>query len=113
MTYQPPEHIEIAKEIIRLSGRLEKSGDSLFKFADEKALKEREYRQALAERILIRKAEGFPATLVGDLARGDVAQLKYERDLSSDMLKVSIEAVGALKTVASMLQTVHKKYDNL
>lgn len=107
------EHIQIAQEIMRVSKRLEKSGDALFAAADEKATKERIYREELAKQILRRKAEGFPATLVGDIARGEVAQLKYERDLSADMFKASIEAVGALKTVASMLQTVHKKYDNL
>lgn len=107
------EHIEIAKEIMRVSKRLEASGDALFAAANEKATKEKEYRQALAQQILIRKAEKFPATLVGDLARGDVAELKYERDLSADMFKSSIVAVEALRTVASMLQTVHKKYDNL
>ncbi len=107
------EHIEIAKEIIRVSKRLEKSGDALFAVADKKATKERDYRQELAKQILKRKDEGFPATIVGDIARGDVAQLKYERDLSADMFKASIEGGGALKTVASMLQTVHKKYDSL
>jgi len=107
------EHIEIAKEIMRVSKRLEKSGDALFAAANEKATKEKVYREELAKEILRRKAEGFPATLVGDLARGTVAQMKYERDLSADMFKSSIVAVEALRTVASMLQTVHKKYDNL
>lgn len=107
------EHIQIAQEIMRVSKRLEKSGDALFAAANEKATKEKIYREELAKEILRRKAEGFPATLVGDLARGEVAQMKYERDLSADMFKSSIVAVEALRTVASMLQTVHKKYDNL
>lgn len=113
MNNQTPEHIQIAKEIMRVSQRLERSGNALFKRADDKAENEREYRQALAQEMLKLKAEGFPVTLIADISRGNVAHLKYKRDLSDGQFKAAVEAVGALKTVASMLQTVHKKYDNL
>lgn len=107
------EHIQIAKEILRVSKRLERSGNALFKRADDKALHEREYRKALSQEILTLKAQGLPVTLIADIARGNVADLKFERDLSEGQFKAAVEAVGALKTVSSMLQTVHKKYDNL
>lgn len=43
---------------------------------------ERAYRVKLAERILMLREAKLPATLIGDVARGDkeIAQLKFERD---------------------------------
>ena len=43
---------------------------------------EKVYRVALAKKILELREGGYPATLIGDIARGDetVANLKFERD---------------------------------
>lgn len=113
MTYQPPEHIEIAKELREVSKRLDTASKGIFTLAREKAEKERDYRKALAQEIMKLRAEGLPATLINDVARGRVADLKFSRDLSTDTFKASIESLGATKVQASVLQTVHKKYNNL
>jgi len=107
------EHIEIAKKIMQVSDRLEKASKEIFPMADAKAQAEREYRKALAMRIMELRAQGLPATICSDVARGDVADLKFERDLSEGKFKAAIESLGAIKVQASMMQTVHKRYDNL
>ncbi len=113
MSNQAPEHIEIAKEMRKVSDRLEKASKEMFNMAREKAEKEREYRMRLAQEIMIVRSTGLPAVLVSDVARGNVADLKYERDLSADLFKAGSESLGAIKVQASLLQTIHKKYDNL
>lgn len=112
MTYSP-EHIEIAKEIMRVSKRLEKASKEIFGMADTKAEAEREYRKALAKRIMELRAQGLPATICSDVARGEVADLKFNRDLSDGKFKAAIESLGAIKVQASMMQTIHKRYDNI
>ena len=59
--------------------------------AETLATAERFYRVALAKRILELKAEGMPATVCQDLARGDktVADLRYERDVAQGVLDVA------------------------
>lgn len=56
--------------------------------AEGLALAERLYRTNLACRIVELKAEGMPATVCQDIARGDagVADLRYERDVRQGVL---------------------------
>lgn len=51
---------------------------------DDKALKEKIYRIALAKRIIELHASGVAWTVCQDLARGDekVAELRYDRDVA-------------------------------
>lgn len=67
---------------------------------------ERAYRVKLAERILILRESGYPATLIGDLARGDkeVADLKFERDCAEVVYENAKEAVLAYKKQIDVLR---------
>lgn len=112
MTYTP-ELIEIAQELRGTSKRLDSASKEIFRMAKEKAEKERDYRKALAQQIMIVRESGVPATLVSDVARGNVADLKFERDLATDMFKAGIESLEAIKVQASVLQSIHKRYDSL
>ncbi len=66
---------------------------------------EKAYRIALADRILQLKAEGMPATLLGDLARGDreVARLKVARDCAEALYKAADHAINVYKLEARLL----------
>ena len=61
----------------------------------EYAENEKNYRIALAKKILILKEEGYAATLILDLSRGDeaVAELKQKRDISSTLMNSAQMAV--------------------
>ena len=62
--------------------------------AEDLALAERLYRVELAKKILALKAEGMPATVCQDLARGDqhVSNLRYERDVKQGILDAAEQA---------------------
>ena len=52
-----------------------------------KAKAERDYRVALAKKMLELRAEGTPVTIISDLCRGDeeIARLKMERDIAESL----------------------------
>jgi hypothetical protein len=105
------ELIEITKEMHEATKRLEKASKEIFKLAKAKAEMERAYREALAKEIVKLRAENVPATLINDLARGNVAYLKYERDLAQDAFKSAISALEAIETQCSVLQTICKYHE--
>jgi hypothetical protein len=100
------ELIEITQEMYAVSKRIDKASKEIFKLAKNKAEFERVYREALAKEIVKLRSEGIPATLISDLARGNIAFLKHERDLAKDLFKSGISALEAVKTQASVLQTI-------
>lgn len=67
---------------------------------------ERVYRIALAEKILLLREGGLPATLIGDVARGDkdVARMKFERDCSQVVYENAQEAVMVYKKQIDVLR---------
>lgn len=107
------ELIEITKEMHEVSKRIDKASKEIFKLAKNKAHFEQTYREALAKEIVQLRSEGVQATLISDLARGKVAYLKYERDLSQDLFKSAISALEAIKTQASVLQSISKYHEVL
>ena len=67
---------------------------------------ERAYRVALASKILTLRDGGYPATLIGDLARGDseVAKLKFDRDCAEVVYDSSREAINVYKKAIDVLR---------
>lgn len=68
---------------------------------------ESDYRTALAtETLRLRNDEGYPVTLVPDLARGkpEVARLKVERDCSEALYKAALEAINVNKLRIKILE---------
>jgi type IV secretory pathway VirB9-like protein len=53
------------------------------------AAAEREYRKALSQTIVRLHSEGIAWTATGDIAKGEVAKLKYERDVAQGMREVA------------------------
>lgn len=102
------ELIQVTEEIYQASKRLSKSSDALYKLAKEKAEAEREYRFEFAQEIMRLKEEGLQVTLITDVARGNLAEQLYKGDLAESRYKAGVEAVGAIKTQVSSLQTLLK-----
>lgn len=67
---------------------------------------ERNYRIALANKILLLRENGFPATLIGDVARGDkdVSSLKFERDCAQVVYDNAKEAIMSYKKQIDILR---------
>lgn len=98
----------VVNEIHDATKRLRRASKEIFKLASNKAEMERAYRKSLAEEIAKLRDEKVPATLIGDIARGNVAYFKFERDLAADMYKSGISSMEALKAEINALQSIAK-----
>lgn len=107
------ETIDIAQEIRRVSARLDKAPQAIFDNAKAFAEAERTYRMELAKEITRLRAEGMQATLISDVARGNVAELKYKRDLAEGLYRSSLESSKALQAELSGLQSIFKQFNEV
>lgn len=98
----------MTEELYQASKRLSNSSNALYELARERAEAEEAYRFELSKEMMRLKADGLQATLIPDVARGNLADLKYKRDLAECRYKAGVEAVGAIKTQISALQTILK-----
>lgn len=101
----------IAEQIREQIERLNKAQRVLYRQAKEKAETERIYRSGLANEIVNLRAEGHPVALVGDIARGSLANEKFDRDLAESRFKATIEAIEAIKVNISALQSILRYQD--
>lgn len=102
------ETIQLNKEIYDVAQRLQKAAAEIYKLANKRAVTERTYRLHLAQEIVKLRAEGIPSTIINDLARGNVADDKFQRDLADGQYRAAIEAMEALKSQLMALQSIAK-----
>lgn len=96
----------ITQEIHDASKRLSKGADLLFALARDFAQAEKEYRAEMAKEILRLKDTGMSVTLIPDLARGNVAELKFARDLAEQKYIAGRDSLRAIETQVSALQSI-------
>jgi hypothetical protein len=106
---------EIIREMRETKLRLNTSSKEIFKLAKAKANAEREYKKALRKEILKLKSEGYAATIINDLAKGEdtIADLRFNRDIAAELYKSGLESMKQTRTEASLLQTISKYQDEL
>lgn len=102
------ETIEVTQAIFDTAKRLEVGANYIVSKAKEYAKAEKEYRIALSREIIKLKADKLPATLIGDVARGNVAELKFKRDLAEQVYKASRDMLQALSNELSAMQSILK-----
>ena len=105
------EIINLSKEIYDSVTRLEKGSTEIFNLAKDLAEKERDYRRALAHEIIRLKGEGEKITLISDIARGLLADEKFERDLAEERLKAGKASLEAIQVRINGLQSI-LRYQN-
>lgn len=98
----------ITQEIHDASKRLSKGADLLFALARDFAAAEKEYRAELAREIMRLKDAGMSVTLIPDIARGNVAEQKFARDLCEAKYQAGRESLRAIETQVSALQSILK-----
>ena len=83
------EQIQVAKDLMEYANK------QFRKNGEEHAENEKNYRVALAKKILLLKEDGYAATLILDLSRGDpeVAELKQKRDISQTLMQSAQSAI--------------------
>jgi len=99
---------QISKELYDSVQSLGRGRKILFDYAKTLALAEKEYRIALAKEIMRLKADKVPATITSDLARGNTASQRYDRDLAETMWKAAIKNLEALQSEQTALQSILK-----
>lgn len=104
---------KITNEMYECSQRLKKATRALYKMAEEKAETEREYRMRLSQEMLKLKADGMNVTLIPDIARGNVSELKFKRDLADSQYRSALESLEALKSQLSALQSILKYQEEI
>ena len=70
------------------------------------ALMEGKYRKELAVEIEKLRTEGLPATLIHDLRRGHLAQLRYKRDIAQLDLDITREYIRNFRKQNEDLRTL-------
>ena len=70
------------------------------------ALMEGKYRKELAVEIEKLRTEGLPATLIHDLSRGHLAQLRYKRDIAQLDLDITREYIRNFRKQNEDLRTL-------
>lgn len=99
------------KMLHEATNRLSDSSKEVFRLARTKAETERTYRIALGQEIFKLRFDKVPATLIPDLSRAEVAELKFQRDLAADTYRSGLAAMEALKAEINALQSI-AKYQN-
>ena len=66
---------------------------------NNKAKAERDYRVALAKKMLELREKGTPVTIISDLCRGDeeIARLKMERDIAESLYDSNMQFIYSTK----------------
>ena len=67
---------------------------------------EGKYRKELAVEIEKLRTEGLPATLIHDLSRGHLAQLRYKRDIAQLDLDITREYIRNFRKQNEDLRTL-------
>jgi hypothetical protein len=104
---------DIGKAIYETSQQIQKGVKSLYGHAKAYAEAEQEYRLALAREIMRLRDEKMPVSLIADVARGNIADLKYKRDLAEVTYKTAKDMLEALQSQLSGLQTLYKRQDEI
>lgn len=96
---------DLVNELSRRIKTLEITVNQLGKSGREHANAEAAYRTALAKAILLRRDEGMPVTIIGDVCRGsaEIAQLKLKRDIAEVNHQVCLESINSQKLAIRIL----------
>lgn len=81
------------------------------KRSKEYAEAEKNYRVELRKEMLFLRNDGYPATLVSDLARGkkEIAELKEKRDIAESLMKSANEAINVYKIEVKLIEEQIKR----
>lgn len=102
------EVVQTVQQLKQATDRLSDATKEVFRLAKNRAETERNYRMALGKEMATLRAEKMPATLIGDMARGNVSDLKFERDLAMEMHRSAMSSIGALQVEIQSWQSILK-----
>lgn len=98
----------ITQELYEGAQRLQETTDKLFELARKAAEKDKDYTIALAKEKLKLKEQGMAIGLIDDIAKGNLADLRFERDLAKEEYLATKEAIKSIQSQLSALQSILK-----
>lgn len=98
----------VTSDMYRISQRLEKAANELYKMGEAKAQSEQVYRVKLAQEMLKLKTEGMAVGMIADVAKGNVGDFLFKRDYDEVRFKAALESIDAIKSQLSALQSILK-----
>ena len=105
--------VDLLNELNSLTEQLRQSTKELAESGKEYATKQRDYKIALSQAVLKRKSQGYPVTIVLQIANGDTANERFERDTAEVLYKASLENINTLKTLIRVLENqIAKEWGN-
>lgn len=98
--------MDLLQELWKINELLTKALEQYKQRGREYAKAYRDYRVLLAQELLKLKAEGMPATLAADVARGkeDIAAAKEQEIIAESLYKSCQEAINTYKIQIKVLQ---------
>lgn len=91
--------VELIQEIGAKSSLLDAAVKQLGVRGKAYAQAERDYKVALAKKIMQEREKGTPVTIMSDICKGDneIARLRFERDCAEVVYKSAMEAIQSIK----------------
>jgi len=105
------EHQTLSRQIVEAIKRLKEKEQSLADAARERAEGETEYRKKLAIEIMKLKQMGIQASIIKEIAHGNIAETVLQRELSDSLFIAKRESIRAIETEISAWQTIAKFYE--
>ena len=100
--------VTVTQEIRQAAADLRKAVDDIYAAAKKKAETERDYRVKSAREIMTLRDQSLQVSVINDVARGNCADAKYERDLAEVMYRATLEAIESQRAQLSALQSALK-----
>lgn len=107
--------VKVVDELYKCSQRLENGSMEIFILAKGMAETERDYRMALGKEKVRLRTSGMAISLIEDVSRGNLADLRFERDLARekyvagrDSMKAIIAQLNALQSILRVQSEVEK-----
>ena len=103
--------MEIWLDIANVEKQLDNALSTIRKNGIAYAEAERDYRIAKAKKILELKSQGFPTTLIPDLAKGDevIADLDLKRNILEATYKANRDGISVKMLELSVLKVQYEK----
>ena len=98
---------ELIQEIGTKSSLLDAAVKQLGVRGKAYAQAERDYKVAMARKILQEREKGTPVTIISDVCKGDteIARLRFERDCAEVVYKSAMEAIQSIKLQIRILDS--------
>jgi predicted nucleic acid-binding protein len=99
---------DVTTKIYEACTKLETGSGMIFKYAKTSAESERDYDKAFALKILELMDRKIPATLIKEVAKGELSDTKFKMDLAAMTYDSCKRSLSAQESQLSALQSILK-----